>query len=623
MKKETEFIKHPLIRESKVLRRTYQERIFASCIGENSLIVLPTAMGKTIIALLMSVFHLSNDIDNKVIFLAPTKPLVVQHQTSFIEMTILGDEKWQLPVLTGAITPDKRGKMFLDAKIAFMTPQVLQNDIIANRIDLSEVALIIFDEAHRAVGDYAYTFIAEIYHQRKPNGQILAMTASPGGNKEKIEEVCNNLYIKNVEIRTKNSDDVKEYVQDVEMQWISIQMPKEYENPKNNIESLLKKFYKTLYNNNFLDKYGINSVSRKNLLKSSKKIDARIRIARKNPSLEHELKVLFTMKKVVSNAIRLSHMSELLEAQGIRPLYKYLKKNIAKVRDPNSSKSLKELFAMDEMREINHSIQNLNDEGFIHPKMVELGEILQKQFYEITYSRVLVFANFRDTISSILSYLKDFKKIKATKFVGQASKKTGKKIIKGMTQKEQLEVLNSFKKGKYNTLIATSVAEEGLDIAECDLVVFYDVVPSEIRTIQRRGRTARKSAGKVILLMTKGTREEGYYWAAKRREKNMKKNLKNLKNENLDLDNSKKERDENRGIPESSAMMNGKEKTLMDFVPSNGKLSQAEPKKTNAEKTQDQQSETDHAEKFEDKKKSLNNNEQFLSAEELGGKSQG
>ncbi len=74
-----------------------------------------------------------------------------------------------------------------------------------------------------------------------------------------------------------------------------------------------------------------------------------------------------------------------------------------------------------------------------------------------------------------------------------------------------MEILDAFRAGEYNVLIATSVAEEGLDIPSTDLVIFYEPVPSEIRSIQRRGRTGRNAVGRVVVLMSKGTRDEGAY----------------------------------------------------------------------------------------------------------------
>ncbi|MHA1729303.1 MAG: DEAD/DEAH box helicase [Promethearchaeota archaeon] len=620
-----DFVNHPLLRKDTVFRRAYQEKIFASCIGKNSMVVLPTAMGKTIIALMLSVFHLSDEIDKKIIFLAPTKPLVVQHQETFKNMTVFGDEEWQIPVLTGSTVPEKRERIFLDAKIAFMTPQVLQNDILGNRINLSDVSLIIFDEAHRAVGDYAYTFIAEIYSQKNTTGQILAMSASPGGNEKKIKEVCQNLKIENIEIKSAESSDVKPYIQDVKMNWIHIEMPDEYYFPKKELEELQRKFYKELYKNNFLDSFSINKISRKMLLAGSKKIDLEIKRHRNDDSVS----TFFSMKKIISNSIRVSHMLELLEAQGIEPLHKYFKKCIAELKGPKSSKSLRELFVMDRIRTALQSINKLIESEFLHPKLKKLGEILRSQLAKNPESRILVFANFRDSISSILSHLEQFPEVRAERFVGQANRKSGKKVLKGMNQKEQIRVLSEFKSGTFNTLVATSVAEEGLDIAECDLVIFYDVVPSEIRSIQRRGRTGRQSKGEIIILMAKGTREEGYYWAAKNREKQMKKSLKKLKNTNLDykqkgisaeksnVTTNKVERGTNLG----SSKKKGSILDYMQSVDQSKSMEKISEKKAVHEKKVTNKEKTNNSEIYI--KSSEENREKYVVAEELGGVSKG
>lgn len=600
-----EYIEHRFLKKNTVMRRSYQEKIFASALGKNSMIVLPTSLGKTIVALLMTIFHLDEQIDRKILFIAPTKPLVVQHQKSFREMTTF--EEWELPILTGATRPDKREKVFLDAKVAFMTPQVLQNDIISNRVDLKDVSLIIFDEAHRATGDYAYTFIAEVFSNMNPKGQILAMSASPGGTEEKIREVCANLHVDNIEIRTKQSPDVKPYVHQVEIEWIHLQMPDEYMKPKKRMEELLRYFYKKLHKHGFLESYGLNSVNRKNLLVATKKIDRAIRKQRS----DDKLPLLFAMKKIVSNAIRVSHMHELLEAQGVKPLLEYLEKCIADVRNPKASKSLRELFAMQEMRSINADIRSLVNEGFIHPKLVKLRELLLQQFRDNPESRVLVFASFRDSIISIIDYIEEHESIKAARFVGQQNRKKGRKVLKGMTQKDQIARLEQFRSGDINTLVATSVAEEGLDIAECDLVIFYDVVPSEIRTIQRRGRTGRKSSGKIYILITKGTREEGYYWAARRREKKMKKTLKNLRN-NADAI-----------APDSGASKKDKSSSpnLLDFMEESGRKSD----KNNRDSVSDdkvafKKAEEDHRVSGDVK---VDKDEIYITAEEYGATSEG
>ena len=235
---------------------------------------------------------------------------------------------------------------------------------------------------------------------------------------------------------------------------------------------------------------------------------------------------MFNAKKLQANAIRISHMLELLETQGIHALKDYIDKNEEKIKDNTANKSLKELFTDREIKKVIEHTKELILKGVVHPKLEKLKELLTSQIQDNSDSRVLVFSHFRDSVNNIVRFFEEDDIIRAHKFVGQAHKG----VDKGLTQKTQIKLLEEFREGTYNTLVGTSVAEEGLDIAECDLVIFYDVVPSAVRSIQRRGRTGRKKEGKVFVLMAEGTRDEGYYWAEKVKEKNMRESLKGIKN---------------------------------------------------------------------------------------------
>ncbi len=515
-----EFITHFLIGKNLVIRRAYQENIFINCLNQNSLIVIPTGLGKTIIALMLAVHRLSEKPNSKIIFLAPTKPLVEQHFKSFLELTLLPPES--LKSITGATVPDKRKEIWKDTKIAFMTPQVLQNDIISNIYSLKDVSLIIFDECHRTVGDYAYCFIANKYMDVSKDPQIIGLTASPGSTEDKINEIKQNLFVEHIEIRTEKDSDVKPYIHKVDNEWIKIKLPKEFLEIKAILTEKLKDIYKWLKQNELLESYDINKITRKDILKLSNIINRRITYARDN----NEKFQMFYAKKLTANSIRISHMTELIETQGVNVLIDYIEKNEEKIKKNTANKSLRELFSDNSIKRVKYLIYQIQAKGIIHPKIEKLKQILNSQIVENKDSRVLVFCHFRDSVNNIVKFFENDDVIRAHKFVGQQTKGSDK----GLTQKEQIKLLEEFKEGIYNTLIGTSVAEEGLDIAECDLVIFYDVVPSAIRTIQRRGRTGRKKEGKVFILMAEDTRDEGYYWAEKIKEKNMKKSLEKIKN---------------------------------------------------------------------------------------------
>ncbi len=514
-----QFISHPLLKENFVVRRAYQENIFINCLNTNCLVVIPTGLGKTIIALMLAIHRLSETPNSKIIFLAPTKPLVNQHSKSFLDLTVIPEE--ELKTITGTTSPEKRKEIWKDLKIAFMTPQVLQNDIISNLYSLKDVSLIIFDECHRTIGDYAYCFIAKKYMETSKNPQILGLTASPGSTEGKIYEIRKNLYIDRVEIRTEQDSDVKPYIYKVDNEWIKVKLPSEFMDIKKIITEKLRATYKWLKQQELLNSSDITKVSRKALLALDKTINGKISASR----TDEEKSQLFNAKKFVANAIRLSHMDELIETQGVSALDGYMKKNIEKIKQNTANKSLKELFRDSGIKHILELIETNKIKGIVHPKLEKLAKILHNQIIQNEDSRVLVFCHFRDSVNNIVKFIERDDVIKAHKFVGQATKSSDK----GLTQKEQIKLLEDFKEGIYNTLISTSVGEEGLDIAECDLVIFYDVVPSAVRSIQRRGRTGRKKEGKVLILMAEGTRDEGYYWAEKAKERVMEQSLKTMK----------------------------------------------------------------------------------------------
>src|SRR3989338_4238689 len=191
--------------------RLYQQTIFATAAEKNTLVVLPTGMGKTNVFLMLAAQRLKQYPNSKILFIGPTRPLIEQYLNVFKAHFEISEE--DMAVFTGMVSPEKRSELWKKAKIIFSTPQGLENDIISNRIKLEEVCLLGVDEAHRAVGDYAYPFVAKQYQKKARYPRILALTASPGSDMEKIKEVCQNLFIEEIEIRTEESPDVRPYIQ--------------------------------------------------------------------------------------------------------------------------------------------------------------------------------------------------------------------------------------------------------------------------------------------------------------------------------------------------------------------------------------------------------------------------
>lgn len=496
-----EYISHPLIKEGTVEARVYQQVIVANATEKNTMVIAPTGLGKTIIAILLAAHRLHLFPESKVLMLTPTKPLANQHAETF--KRILKIEENRILSLTSAIPPDYRKRYWNYAKVIVATPQTIENDLIAGRYNLREVSLLIFDEAHRAVGNYSYVYIAKQYVKQALNPLILAITASPGYNEERILEVCRNLFIQNIEIRTENDPDVKPYIKEVKIEWIEVDLPEVYKKIKKNLDLALKLRIKELKNWNI----NVETLSKKELLKIRENILEKISKDKNFNGYDALIKIL--------ECIYLLHSIELLETQGIKPMYKFLSNLSLK-----KSKVSKSLFSDNLVREaFELSAKNTN---ISHPKIDKLKEILKKEIEK--NSKVLIFAQYRETVRKIYEEISNIEGVRAQIFIGQSSRNEDK----GMSQKKQLETLQKFRVGLFNVLVATSIAEEGLDIPRVDTVIFYEPIPSEIRTIQRRGRTGRRERGRVVILIAKNTRDEIYYWSSYWKEKKMKNVLKNL-----------------------------------------------------------------------------------------------
>jgi ERCC4-related helicase len=509
----TVYIQHNYIKQNSVEKREYQNNIARSAINASTLVVLPTGMGKTIIALLVIANELSKD-NNNILFLAPTKPLVNQH-AQFLHNVLTIDNA--IAVFTGEVQPDKRIDLWNTKRIIVSTPQVIENDLISRRYDLSKTTRVIFDEAHRAVGNYSYVFIAEMYKKQRNERLSLGMTASPGDNLSEILEVCKNLEITNIEIRTKTDPDVRPYVHDLDIKWKEIPLPSEFSYTLQLLKKALAERLSILKKLGVLDTASIAQINRKKLLDVQQKIQEALR-ADPAPS-----QTLFKAASVQNAAMKLAHAIELLQTQGVHALINYFSRISSEAGSKGGSKAARDIMKDSNVLEAIAYGRSLTIE---HPKIQEIVTIVRDQLSNKNESKIIVFTHYRETSQFVLKQLEKIPIARPVRFIGQA----GKENDKGLTQKEQIEIIRRFKEGEYNVLIATSVAEEGLDIPSTDLVVFYEPVPSEIRTIQRKGRTARKMAGKVIILIAKGTPDEAYYWSSRQKERRMHSELEVLRN---------------------------------------------------------------------------------------------
>lgn len=490
--------------------REYQKQIFETCKKRNCLVVIPTGLGKTLIALMLAIQRMKEFPNEKILFLAPTKPLAEQHLSYFKKY--LPELFGEINLFTGAVNPQNRKKIWQNSDIIFSTPQCVANDLKKGLYNLTDVSLLIQDEAHRCIKNYDYNFIAQKYKTQSRNQRIIGLTASPGSDFKKIKQICKNLSIQEVEIRTRESEDVKKYLQELKFEKRIIKFPPEFEEMRHVLNKLFERYIEELKRRNML----FGPASKTNLIKLQKTIMSNL--SKGNKNWNYLLGV-----SACASAVKIQHALELLETQTLESFHKYLKKLFTEAKN-KKSKGVVKLVSQPEFNYVYMQSNELLIKKREHPKLEELSDLIKKEQKENQNLKIIVFTQFRDTATIISKILNEIKEIKTKVFVGQA-KKNGL----GMNQKEQKKILQDFSQGKINILCATSIAEEGLDIPEVNAVIFYEPIPSAIRAIQRAGRTARLMKGKLIMLITKNTRDESFYYVSKAREKSMYSAIQNIK----------------------------------------------------------------------------------------------
>ena len=569
---DSRYIVQPLIYEESIESRAYQMNIVESAYGKNTLVVLPTALGKTIIAIMLAARSLYNYRRKRVLVLAPTRPLVLQHMKSFFLVLKISQDK--IAEITGKTPPLPRTAIWnnRDIRLVFATPEVVKNDLENNRLSLSDFSLLVIDEAHRAVKDYAYTAIANQYVSQSEHPVILAMTASPGSDTKRIHDVCKNLFIEHIEYRTEEDNDVKPYINPIDVNWQWVSLGSEYNYIRSILKNMLDDKLRWLFQCGMLRKEGgIRWIFKRDLID----VGAEIRYNLELSQEETRASLYFALMQQ-SLALTLLYCVELIESQGSGSLKAFLDRIendssafvSGSIGGVGSSKSQKALINDPRIKEIRTLLRTLKIE---HPKVKCLIENLKRKMSEqpvqrpfvqtdnnnssndndiknynvkgfnndgfninttsatvstknSDVTRAIVFTHYRDTARHIVDILNS-NNIRAERFVGQAKKEGDI----GMKQEEQAEMLEAFRRGEFSVLVATSIAEEGLDIPEVDLVIFYEPIPSEIRYIQRRGRTGRRSSGSVIILAAKDTIDERHLNASKRRIEKMNQTLSTIK----------------------------------------------------------------------------------------------
>jgi len=509
----TDYLDGPLLTPGFLEDRSYQTRLAETASGGHTLVCLPTGLGKTTVSLLVTAGRLAEH-GGKALMLAPTKPLVEQHAAFYREALEVPDD--EIVVFTGEVRPDDRADLWADARVVMATPQVVENDLVGNRIDLAPVVHCTFDECHRATGDYAYNYIAERYHADADRPLVTGMSASPGGDEEEILVVCRNLGLDDVEVMTEADADVAEHTYTTEVDWEHLDLPDEVLGIRDGLNEVIGERLEQL------KELGVTTSTDPSM--SQKQLNA-IR-AKLQELINNDQSEGYEGMSAHAEIMKLRRAVELVETQSVDSLRRYFERQRNAARSSGASKAAQRFVSEPRVKEAMRKAEAFDD---LHPKFRKTRLLLAETLGIRDGERVIVFTESRDTAESLTDFLSESFDVR--RFVGQGDKEGSD----GMTQTEQKDTLDAFRNGEFEVLVSTSVAEEGLDVPDVDLVLFYEPVPKGVRSIQRKGRTGRAQEGRVVVLIANDTRDEAFYWISKNEEQKMEEELRSLKGAEDDI----------------------------------------------------------------------------------------
>ena len=467
--------------------RDYQFNIIKSVLQHgNTLVVLPTGLGKTMIGAVVIADALSKG--KKAAFLAPTKPLAEQHLSTLSKLLKLHPD--ELLLLVGSVNKKKREVLEKGAKVIVATPQTLSNDLKDSILQFDQFGCVVFDECHRAVGRYAYTYIANECLVR--DIPVLGLTASPGSKKEKINALVDSLGIRHIEARTSNDPDVARYVMAKNMHIIDVELNETIKRISLLLRPEAEAALKSLNRTGLLHFKNFDNIPKGRLLQVG---DAINRI-----SSDYKFAAIYSYVKLLN----VSHAYDLLRSEGLDPFVTYM--DSLQNRE-KKSRGVENLLASDNIRRAVDIAKESIRMGEEHSKVFAVLDILNKYKGKST----IIFAQYRSTVKMLVNFISN-NGFRTRAFVGKKE---------GITQDIQKTTIMDFRDRKFDVLVASSIGEEGLDIPSVDAVVFYEPIPNEIRNIQRKGRTGRMREGEVYIIVARGTKDEVYLRISVQKEQKM------------------------------------------------------------------------------------------------------
>ncbi|XP_032883240.1 Fanconi anemia group M protein isoform X2 [Amblyraja radiata] len=508
--------------------RTYQFDMVHAALFHNTLVCLPTGLGKTFIAAVSMYNFYRWYPAGKIVFMAPTKPLVAQQIEACYK--VMGIPQSHMAEMTGHTQALNRQTIWNTRRVFFLTPQVMMNDLSRGACPATDVKCLVVDEAHKALGNYAYCQVVKELCNYTHQFRVLALTATPGGDIKAVQQVISNLMISRLEVRSEDSIDIQPYSHQRHVEKFVLPLGPELIAVQSLYLQVLEAFTRRLLNTGAILHKDIANLTKYQIVLSREQF-------RKNPPGNIGGVQRGMAEGDYALCISLYHGYELLLQMGMRSLYAYLEgimdgsKGMTRVCNElcrnavfmEMYEKLKATFSSGRtLLTSQKGPENEKQLIYSHPKLQKLEEVVLNHFHsraacggpntsggkvDGSSTRVMIFSSYRHSVQEIAEMLSKHQPlVKAMTFVGHASGKN----TKGFTQKEQLEVMRCFREGGYNVLVSTCVGEEGLDIGEVDLIICFDVQKSPIRMVQRMGRTGRKREGRIVVLLAEGREERTY-----------------------------------------------------------------------------------------------------------------
>ncbi|XP_063789698.1 interferon-induced helicase C domain-containing protein 1 isoform X2 [Pseudophryne corroboree] len=499
--------------------RDYQMEVAKPALeGENIIACLPTGSGKTRVAVYIAREHLSNRLKNnlpaKVIVLVNKVPLVEQHFNSEFHPYL--KDRYRVKKISG----DSQLKISFptvvkESDIIICTAQILENSLILKDegVQLSDFSLIIIDECHHTQKGAVYNNIMIRYIKQKkknskllkmqepvvPLPQILGLTASPGvgGAKDskKAEEhilrICANLDSRIMTVQ-KHIDQLASLVK---QPYKKVDIAED--NKKNPFGDKLK--YLMLTIEKFSD---LNPTSEQGSQSYEQWVVQKENTAAKEGNRKQH--VCAQHLKKYNDALQINDTIRMNDALShLQKFYMEEKKKTVLLNESEVPVKIEETdkFLIDLFYDHRKELERLAaKEAYENEKLSKLRRAIMEEFTRNNKARGIVFTKTRQSAVALCQWIKDNEKfrevgIHAHYLIGAGSNSD----YISMTQNDQKKVIHKFSTGELNLLIATSVAEEGLDIKECNIVILYGLITNEIAMVQARGRARAENSAVVLV----------------------------------------------------------------------------------------------------------------------------